>query len=96
MTSKTHSTIIAATKCVVFSFRFTDYLQKISTEEEHKTLIFAQTKREADRIFYKMSWIGCVCKTRLVNVLTTPISRWPAVCIHGDKSQMQRDQALRG
>lgn len=29
-------------------------------------------------------------------LITTSLFRWPAVCIHGDKSQNERDWVLQG
>ena len=60
MTSKSQQHFLTLFDVILSSFRFKDYLQKISQEDEHKTLIFAQTKRESDRIFLLMSQNGFV------------------------------------
>ena len=54
-------------------------LQKMLQEEEGSFLVFARTKRGADRLSKKLARDGV-----------------KAAAIHGDRSQNQRNQALRG
>jgi ATP-dependent RNA helicase RhlE len=56
-----------------------DLLQKMLREEEGSFLVFARTKRGADRLAKRLAQDGA-----------------KATAIHGDRSQNQRNQALRG
>lgn len=51
---------------------------KAENEGSRKTLIFVQTKREADQLAWRMKEIG-----------------YSAEAIHGDRTQMQREQIIR-
>jgi len=33
---------------------------------------------------------------KLIEMMLVDITRWPAACIHGDKSQPERDHVLHG
>ncbi|XP_072030941.1 uncharacterized protein [Amphiura filiformis] len=57
---------------------FFDLLDTIKKETEKKTIVFVETKRKVDRLYYQLRDAGV-----------------PVVSIHGDKSQGQRDMALK-
>merc|ERR1719431_379057 len=50
----------------------------MSHNQEHKMIIFCQTKRKVDDITKGLRRSG-----------------WPALCIHGDKTQQERDWVLK-
>ncbi len=52
-------------------------MEEIGSEQDCKTIVFAETKRKVDEITREMRKNG-----------------WPAMCIHGDKSQSERDWVL--
>lgn len=54
-------------------------LKEIMAEDDHKTIIFIETKRRVDEI------------TRMVRK-----EGWSAACLHGNKSQHERDSVLEG
>ncbi|XP_077526509.1 uncharacterized protein LOC144138204 isoform X2 [Haemaphysalis longicornis] len=51
--------------------------KEIISEQDNKTLIFAETKKKVDELTRRMRRNG-----------------WPSICIHGDKSQSERDWVL--
>lgn len=70
-------------------------------EDENKTIVFIETKRRVDEItrkikrhglviiFYRILYCKCINHTIIKY-------RYSAVCIHGDKSQYERDNVLKG
>lgn len=54
-------------------------LKEIMAEDDHKTIIFIETKRKVNEITSLLRDEG-----------------WSAVCIHGDKSQLDREIVLEG
>jgi ATP-dependent RNA helicase DDX17 len=88
--------------------KLTKLLESIMADTENKTIIFTETKRRADEIFRRIRREGCVdvssvfcgwlvlCVALAVITFVCIAIRWPAACIHGDKSQGERDQVLAG
>ena len=77
-------------------------LEEIGCEPQNKILIFVETKRKADDLTRLMRRDGYVLNTSAV-CLHIVISRkffvylffsYPAMCIHGDKQQKERDWVL--
>ena len=92
---------------VFLTFRLFRLLEEIMHEHENKTLIFTETKRRADDLSRRMKREGYVYSLYIVllescirfrNVICILILllRWQAMCIHGDKSQPERDFVLSG
>lgn len=90
--------------------RLVRLLEEIMSEKENKTIIFVETKRRCDELTRRMRRDGYVSllpagARRPGDVLPPPRARfksrllryrWPAMGIHGDKSQQERDWVLNG
>ena len=74
-------------------------LQEIGAEDENKTIIFAETKRKVDSITRAMRRDGYETFNLIFfkhfDLVQFLFNRWPAMCIHGDKAQPERDWVLK-
>lgn len=92
--------------------RLIQLMEEIMAEKENKTIIFVETKKRCDDLTRRMRRDGWEMTNNTTVVLgwmmqiwykrqkgchiAVSCSRWPAMCIHGDKSQPERDWVLTG
>ena len=80
---------------------FNEILGNGARPEENKIIVFAQTKRKVDDMTLEMRRNGYVTYTSsqtlqyIVNVSFFLSFRYSAKCIHGDKSQEEREYVLQ-
>jgi superfamily II DNA/RNA helicase len=68
-------------------------LGEIMREKDRKTIIFAETKRSVDDLTRNLRGDGYFVASSFFSVCSS-LLRWPAMCIHGDKQQTERDWVL--
>lgn len=93
---------------LLFFFRLMRLLEEIMSEKENKTIIFVETKKRCDDLTRRMRRDGwddllCFAVSWLLRLglkwrefIGFSFCRWPAMGIHGDKSQQERDWVLNG